>query len=65
MRVVEIQSFNGQSWTLELQEEFERRIAITLGRDPYDHLSDEEIKEFFVNSIMNEHEMLSLELVKG
>jgi hypothetical protein len=64
-RTIEIQAVNGTNWTIEIQPEFERRIAVTMGRDPYEILSDEEIKEFFVNSIMNEHEMLSLEIVKG
>lgn len=65
MRTIEITAGNGTSWSIELQEDFERRIAVTLGRDPYDRLSDDEIKEFFVNSIMNENEMLSMEIVKG
>lgn len=65
IRTIEITSENGTNWTIELQEEFVQRIAVTLGRGVYDFLTDEEIKEFILNSLMREHEMLSMEIVKG
>ena len=65
MRIIEIDAGGGNCWTLEIQPAFEHRIAASLGRDPYAQLSDEDIKDFFLESIMKDHEVLSLEIVKG
>lgn len=64
MRTIEMVSLDGRVWTLEVAEELEKRIAISLDLDPYEQLSDDEIKDFFVNSLMKEKQMLSMEIVK-
>lgn len=66
MRTIEIETgLSATSWTIEVQDELERKIALHLGRDMYDHVTDEEVKAFVVEHLMQSTEMLSLEVVKG
>ena len=65
MRTVEIISGDNSVWTIEVQDELEHRIASSLGRGPYGYVSDEEIKDYFLNAIMAQREILSLEVVKS
>ena len=66
MRTIEIETgLSTASWTIEVQDELERKIAIALGRDMYADVTDEEIKEFITEHLMQSSEMLSLEVVKG
>ncbi len=66
MRTIEIETgLSATRWTIEVQDELERKIAIALGRDAYADVTDEEIKEFIQEHLMQSTEMLSLEVVKG
>lgn len=69
MRIIEIaagpMNVAGPTWTLEITEELEQRIAISLKGDACVAVSDDEIKEFFLDRLFKDSEMLSLEIVKG
>lgn len=66
MRTIEIETgLSATRWTIEVQDELERKIAIALGRDAYSDVTDEEVKDFIQEHLMRSTEMLSLEVVKG
>lgn len=66
MRTIEIETGAlATSWTIEVQDELERKIAIALGREADSDVTDEEVKSFIMEHLMKSTEMLSLEVVKG
>ncbi len=65
MRTIEIETgLSATGWTIEVQDELERKIAVSLGRDTCSDVTDEEVKNFIMKHLMESTEMLSLEVVK-
>lgn len=65
MRVIELDADDGCRWTVELHPAGEKKILESLGKEPDDHLTDQDIKKFFLDHVVSAKSAEIVETAKG